>query len=198
MALSDSIRLAELPQEVERLAGHIREAGYAVSHVFYIECAGRWLGEELARRLGCSCSGVIAARKGNRLKQSLAPVLSLLPMSVAHELRRLELASGFHAATPQRGVSFSSAPPAPGAGHMAVIDDAVDSGHSMLAVLDFLERHGFPRNQIVTVALTVTGKSPVYRPMVALYDRLLTLPWSPGSQDWQAYRDWLRRPTLGN
>lgn len=66
--------------------------------------------------------------------------------------------------------------PAP---RVLVVDDAVDSGVTMKAVVDALRAEA-PEARIVTAALTVTTPHPVFRPDVALFSDsvLLRFPWS--------------------
>lgn len=60
-----------------------------------------------------------------------------------------------------------------------IVDDAVDSGVTMKAVVDAVRAEA-PRVRIVTAALTVTTPHPVFRPDVALFrdSVLLRFPWS--------------------
>ena len=60
-----------------------------------------------------------------------------------------------------------------------VIDDAVDSGSTLLAVTESLQR-AYPEAAIKTAALTVTSSNPLIMPDFYLYNdsTLLRMPWS--------------------
>lgn len=60
-----------------------------------------------------------------------------------------------------------------------IIDDAIDSGATMLAVTEAVHRAA-PGARITTAALTVTFPKPMITPDVALHrnDTLLRFPWS--------------------
>lgn len=187
-----SLQLSDIDGLCDDLARRIRVHPFTPSWVLYIDRAGKYLGMKLAAHFRCTVSGISASREGARTKAMLRPILRLLPERLAHELRRIELASGFHAVNKSRHVRFLDVSPGL-EDDIAVVDDAVDSGYSMLAVLDFLEARGYDRRKIVTVAVTVTGKQPIHRPDVSLYDYLVTFPWSVGSRHYDTYLEYERR-----
>lgn len=59
-----------------------------------------------------------------------------------------------------------------------IVDDAVDSGSTMKAVFDLLQKEA-PTNNIKTAAITVTTDNPVIQPDYTLYSHVLCrMPWS--------------------
>lgn len=59
-----------------------------------------------------------------------------------------------------------------------VVDDAVDSGTTMQAVVEGVERAN-PAARVMTAAIVVTTASPVIRPDFNLYDNILIrFPWA--------------------
>ncbi len=60
-----------------------------------------------------------------------------------------------------------------------IVDDAVDSGATMKAVLDLLDKEADPSCIIKTAAITVTTDNPIIKPDYALYNHVLfRFPWS--------------------
>lgn len=63
-----------------------------------------------------------------------------------------------------------------------IIDDAVDSGATMLAVVESFKKK-YPEIELRTAVLTVTGRKPAFIPDYSLYNNstLIRTPWSPDS-----------------
>jgi hypoxanthine-guanine phosphoribosyltransferase len=180
------IRLADLPRVAKQLVADLDQRNIAVGHVLFIETGGRLIGEEIAKLIRCPASGVMSVRRGSVLKRLLKPLVNRLPTSLTHELRRIELKSGVHNRVTERNVSLPS--PIPDFhGALLIVDDAVDTGHSLHAVVDFLRNAGYAGRQIVTAAITVTATDVFFRPDLHLFSHLITFPWSPGSPDATEY-----------
>ena len=58
-----------------------------------------------------------------------------------------------------------------------IVDDAVDSGATMLAVAEAL-REANPEAEIRTAAITVTTPKPLITPDYSMYKDLIRFPWS--------------------
>lgn len=75
-------------------------------------------------------------------------------------------------------VARDNEPLVSGARRILVVDDAVDSGESLAAVLAALKALS-PEAQIRSAAITVTTASPVASPDYSIYSRILVrFPWS--------------------
>jgi hypoxanthine phosphoribosyltransferase len=192
MAEPTVVRLTDLPALAGRICDALSARGISVGHVVYIETGGRLIGVEIARQLDCASSPIFSTRRGSKVKRLLSPALGLLPTRVAHELRRLELGSGMHRTASDRQVSLPSPLPAFD-GALLVVDDAVDTGHSIRSVVEFLSERGVAMSRITTAAVTVTGRTLVHAPDVQLYSHLITFPWSPGSPDDRRWRELVRQ-----
>ena len=179
-----ALKLAEIPAVSRRL---IEQLPAPVDHVLYVEEGALLIGREIARQLGCGSSGVTARRKGQGFKKLVAPLIALLPQRITHVLRGLELRSGVHRKRSERHVHLPE--PLPPSARILLVDDAVDTGHSLLAVVEFLADAGVSRENIVTAAITVTSPDLVYTPHVFVYSELMTFPWSAGSEEFGRYRD---------
>ncbi len=60
-----------------------------------------------------------------------------------------------------------------------IVDDAVDSGETMKAVLDLVRKEADPSCIIKTAAITVTTDTPIIKPDYILYNHVLCrFPWS--------------------
>ncbi|MBC7799187.1 MAG: hypothetical protein H7Z10_01075, partial [Gemmatimonadaceae bacterium] len=71
---------------------------------------------------------------------------------------------------------FAAAGPAPA---VLIVDDAVDSGATLAAVLAEVRRLAPPGARIETAAITVTTAAPIATPDHALFNRqLCRFPWS--------------------
>ncbi len=104
-------------------------------------------------------------------------IIRLLPRAVRDRLRIIEderLRKRPPAALPEVDIP----PQTPAARDILVVDDAVDSGTTMLAVVAALRR-AVPAARIHTAAITVTTPDPLIRPDTALYtDTLIRFPWA--------------------
>ncbi len=70
-----------------------------------------------------------------------------------------------------------------GTGRVLLVDDAVDSGATMLRVIEALRREN-PQIDLRTAAITVTTSSPVVQPDYSIYNNLtlIRFPWSIDSR----------------
>lgn len=60
-----------------------------------------------------------------------------------------------------------------------IVDDAVDTGLTLLAVVNFLKVHTNNKVKIVSLCATLTTENPTYRPDFYLFkNKLLRFPWS--------------------
>ena len=145
--------------------------------VLGIESGGRFVADMLfPERTHCY---VALRRPSTRGKSGVVKrLLRLLPRFVADALRVAE--SYFlerHAAAP---VPFTGELPAElaGAASILVADDAVDSGNTMLSVVEAV-KNNYPEARVATAAVVVTTRAPKIRPDFYMFDNLLIrFPWS--------------------
>ena len=144
-------------------------------------------GVYVARILGSAPVFEIECRRpSTERKQAPAArkLLASLPSAVSDMLRKAEhylLTLGKHndkrevKATTALKDYLSANPKA----HVLVVDDAVDSGATMKAVVGWLESVA-PEVSVTTAAVTVTTPSPALRPDVAIFEKgiLCRFPWS--------------------
>jgi len=165
------------------LAQKIESQGYIPDHIIYIERAGAIPGFEMALFFNCSISSIRAKRSGTSFKSKIKFILRFLPRFVTHFLRRLEIGSSIHDANKTRAVSCSE--PLPNKDKkILLVDDAVDTGHSIGAVLNYLTHKGLKKENIKIAVLTTTGPDPVVSADFMHLDQVIcAFPWSYDSRE---------------
>lgn len=180
-----TVTIDDLPELADSLANQIRSSGYTFDHILYIEKAGQFLGFLLHERLGGTISGVRVCRPGGRLKKIVGPLLPLLPQKVRQLLRSIEL--HYYGQRSEREIrSLAHLPP-----HIRtilIVDDAIDSGSSVLAVLRYLMDLGFQQENLrVAVVNTTVSKRLVNPDYVCYQNALVCFPWSRDSNERATY-----------
>ncbi len=166
------------------LAEKIKQSGFIPNHILYIERAGILTGFEFAQFFNRPVSAIISRRSGTGFKSKIKFILRLLPRFITHFLRRLELKSTVHKVNSKRNVTCKGTLPLKNK-TILLVDDALDTGHSMAAVLNWLETRGFARKNIKTAVLTTTGKSPQITADFSLLDQVIcAFPWSYDSRSY--------------
>ena len=184
------IDLAELKQCSRELARKVRHSGFEADHVLCVERAGLFIGADIADLLGCTCSGIYASRSGSSIKSRLKIILRFMPRTITHFLRGIELKSNIHGTQKARNVYIETNFP-PKDKNILLVDDAIDTGNSILSIMDFLETHGYDRGNIKVGALTVTQQDVKKLAVFYLFDCTCAFPWSYDSREydkaWQLY-----------
>jgi len=182
------VDLAELRNMSRHLAKAVLKSGFKPEHILYVERAGLLVGFEMAAIFGCGISGILSRRSGNSAKSKFKFILRLLPRFVTHFLRQLELKSNIHGVKKERRISCENEMP-PRGKRVLLVDDALDTGHSLVAVLDFLKAHGYRREDIRVAVLTTTGADPALRADFSLLDQVVcAFPWSYDSRQFEETR----------
>ena len=167
------------------LATKIETQGYIPEHILYVERAGILIAYEMSKCFNRPVSGITSSRSGNDFKSSLKSILRLLPRFITHFLRRLELGSSIHNVNSKRRVVCQKPLP-PENKKILVVDDALDTGHSMVAVLNWLERHDYDMSFVKTAVLTTTGKIHHIPASYTLLDNTIcAFPWSYDSRQYK-------------
>lgn len=178
-----------LRTEVRRLAETVASGGCRPDVIVGVRHGGyevmRLLVQEWPAEV--ATGSVSASRPGHKVRKGGSSVLSHLPYKFTDMLRKaeswfLEHMSGRNNA--ERHVDCSQLTATcdimlkrPGSCCL-IVDDAVDSGHTLAAVVDEL-RCRYPNSVIMTAALTVTTGHPVMTPNFSLYKNvLIRFPWS--------------------
>lgn len=193
------VDLKQLKEMSRDLAQTIQESGYIPQHILCVERAGLLIGYEMADYFKCRVSGICTNRKGGSLKSKLKVILRHLPRWLTHLLRSIELKSNVHEVNNERNVSFefNEIPPydeKPSHDkRILIVDDAIDTGHSLVSIIDFLKKLGYSQKNLKIAVLTTTRAEPVLKADYSLLNEVTcAFPWSYDSKQfedtWRVYK----------
>lgn len=190
----EDVSLAKLRSYSHELALKVKDSGYVPDHVLCVERAGLLVGYEIASFFECSISGIYSSRSGHSLKSKAKIILRYLPRAVTHLLRNIEFKSKVHEVKKDRHVYIESQLPPKGKS-ILLVDDAIDTGYSLKAVLDFLITKGYCRRDIKTAVLTTTQNNVICKADISLFDQVsFAFPWSYDSKEYD--RTWKLYETI--
>lgn len=190
----EDVSLTKLRNYSHKLALKVNDSGYVPDHVLYVERAGLLVGYEIAGFFNCTISGIYSSRSGHSLKSKARIILRYLPRAVTHLLRDIEFKSKVHTIKNERSVYIESELPPKGK-NILLVDDAIDTGYSLKAVLDFLIAKGYRRDHIKTAVLTTTQNDVICRADISLFDQVsFAFPWSYDSKEYD--RTWKLYETI--
>lgn len=163
------------------LADEVTEAKFYPGLIVGIRTGGEYVAREMLSYFPGSRLAVVELQRPSTQRKSLvAGLLPLLPLGVLDFLRMAE--SRLLALRPRRRVGRVDIPAEVtglGAEKILVVDDAVDSGVTMEAIVGALRR-SCPGADVRSAAITVTTSRPLIAPDYALYRNktLIRFPWS--------------------
>ena len=189
----EDIGLSKLTEYSLMLAEKVSESGYVPEHVLYVERVGLFPGHEIANHFNCGISGIHSSRSGTSIKSTAKSFLRYLPRPVTHLLRNFEFKSNVHGVKKERNVTIESEFP-PIEKRVLVVDDAIDTGYSMKAVVDFLIENGYAEDKITTAVLITTQENPLWKANISLFNQTsFSFPWSYDSREykktWKLYEN---------
>jgi hypoxanthine phosphoribosyltransferase len=176
-----TVTLAEVSVLTQKLAQRIRDANFQPNLIVYVETGARLIAWQLCTEFAVKAVAVTARRPGHGLKQSLAGLVRLLPKAVTNRLRRWEERSGIHGRS-ERHVVFPEGSKI-AAGNILLVDDASDTGRTLVAVREELIRRGADAKSLRTAVLAAT--TPAAQQLVDFYllNENSCLPWSADSSE---------------
>ncbi len=185
------INLELLEKYSIQLADLIINEGFKPDHILFIERAGLLIGDIVANYLRCEMSGIATKRSGNGVKAGIKNILRYLPRFITHFLRRAEIHSNIHEVKSERKIVIDYPLPCKKK-KILLIDDAIDTGNSIKAVIDYLINKGYSREQIKIAVITTTGKEVKYKADFSLFNQVIcAFPWSYDSREfdkaWSIY-----------
>lgn len=159
----------------------VENAGFAPDVVLGIENGGRHVAELMFASVPHAYVALhrpSTANKGNVFRR----VVGLLPDRLNDALRHLE--STILNMRKARPKTFGGTlpPELNGARSILVVDDAVDSGATMQAVVRAVHET-YPRVDVKCAAMTVTTRRPLIWPDFSLYACLIRFPWSADAKN---------------
>lgn len=136
-------------------------------------------GERVARHMGITQQFSISCqRPGTAKKKCITPFLRILPYSITNQLRRAEHAL-LARRTPATAIATGALPALPPGSRILIVDDAVDSGATLAAALEYVRKAVDSSCIIRTAAITLTTITPLVEPDYTLYRYVLCrFPWS--------------------
>ena len=152
--------------------------------VVFVATGAFSLGQALARLYNIPVCEIKAARSGNSLKAMLTPFLKILPKRLKLWLRKKEQSSGYHSTNSSREILFNPPEMDMHIKSILLIDDAVDTGYTILACRREIEKQ-YPQASVKVAALTVFDMSKErIRVDYSLYENVILMgPWSNDSKE---------------
>jgi hypoxanthine phosphoribosyltransferase len=189
-----SLNVEEAIETSKRLAGLAQSSGFLPERIIGIAKGGLLPAYEAALAFDCELEVVRVERPFTKLKSALP--LDLLPASCKHGLRRLEMAVGLYSRLKRRYV-FASAGTFSRRRYL-IVDDSLDTGGSVGAVLAMLLNGGVPRELIRIAAITQIFDNASPSADYATYRNVnITFPWSHDAADYGDFLQYCeKRPSL--
>ncbi|MBN1567877.1 MAG: hypothetical protein JXA73_08510 [Acidobacteria bacterium] len=167
----------ELPLIAEQIASRINECGMQVDIVVWIESGGRLLGQMLGDCLGVPVVGVSVSKRKSRYRSALIPIFRWAPRGILSMARWLDVALRTRK---ERALYVSGTLP-PYAQCILVVDDAVDSGNTLKAVVNWCKGILGDGGLVRSAVITTTSSCPAFSPDISLYNEICSFPWSLAS-----------------
>lgn len=192
-----TLEIADFTEACQRLFKHVMDSGFIPEIIVGIRTGGEFVALNMWSTLhtgefseGSRPSPAVAMvelhRPTTSMKQGLKGFLSHMPLWVLNGIRMVEsMVLRWHRISPEditarKAMLTESLPPTLKClkgRKVLIVDDAVDSGATMLAVSEAL-REANPEAEIRTAAITVTTPRPLITPDYSLYKDLIRFPWS--------------------
>lgn len=177
------------PQLCRRLERHVAESGFTPDLVIGIKTGGEYVARNMFDDIPHAF--VAASRPSSRFKNgplnaAFNFLLSRLPHAVTDRMRIAE-AKRLHAIYNKSDREIRKTvriPDLPDSAHsILIVDDAVDSGRTMKAVMDAFSAR-FPEADIRSAAITVTTPDSILSPDYSIFNNqtLIRFPWAADSR----------------
>ena len=182
----------DIEEQCKDWANEIKKS-YQPDLIVYVAKAGYLIGREMKNVFNVPLVGISATREGNDLKEVVGPFVSKLPNFVRNILISLELKSDTHSKNTERKIHFHEGlekMKSQNIKSILVVDDSVDTGHSMKQVVDAISSL-FGDVEIKIAGLNVWDKSrDIIDSDFALYKN--TVIKTPMSKDSKEYKDFMK------
>lgn len=167
--------------ECRRLAEDISKSGFTPEHIIGIRTGGEFVVWEMQPSFPESeITFVGVQRPSTPRKERVGKLLRLLPLKLLDFMRKVEacvLSLKRHKTIPAVDIRLDRETHLPN--KILIVDDAVDSGTTLSAVVEAVGRV-CPNADVRTAVITVTTSNPKIQPDFALYRNktLIRFPWS--------------------
>ena len=186
------LSLKNLEKESLALAQKV-EVDFRPDLVVYIARGGYLIGETIAGYFKVDNIGIHAERNGSKLKEFISPILVCLPQGIKLYLRKMELASGVHKEYKERKLYWDNSDQClrilNDKKNILVVDDSVDTGYSMINVVQEIYRIVGKNVVIKTAAINCWSKSfPIIKTDFFSYeDTIIQTPMSKDSKEYSTF-----------
>jgi hypoxanthine phosphoribosyltransferase len=179
------IAMDDLGDLMETLLRQIQSSHFEPDIVVYLETGARLLASHFHRLTGIQAVPLTIQRSGHSGKARVATLLGLFPRFIQDALRKIEriiVSRG-----PNKRV-LALAPELDLSGRrVLILDDAADSGQSLLLARQWVLQSGGTRDQLRVAVVAVT--QPRAKEIVDywIYNQLCRFPWSSDSREREKY-----------
>ena len=176
---------------------------YEADLIIYVAKAGYLIAKSMASIIKAPIVGIEAVRKGNALKEKIAPVISKCPIFVRNFLIAAELKSGTHEKNSERKITFHNELmqiKTEKIKKILIVDDSIDTGHTMRQVIESI-RKKFDKADIRIAALNVWDKSQdvVHTDYMLFCNTIIKTPMSKDSSEYKTFiRMYMKETNNGN
>lgn len=166
-----------------KLAELVIKSEFKPTSVIYIKNGGYLIGKNIGDNLNIPYSGFKLSRKGNNVKNKLRFIIRILPKCVKNLLRKFEIKSSMYKKMPERIASDYDNLKVVGK-NILLVDDSVDTGHTILAAKEFLKnRYGKDINiKVCSINVFSESEGMVKTDYYLYKDMIINYPWSNDSK----------------
>lgn len=166
-------------EHCRRLRESVADSGFEPEVVVSIPKTGNLIAQTACSSDNYLSVTLIRHTKGSKAKGFLKPLLKKLPRSINNFLRKLEARYLMHRKDHMESVEIIVPRECMAAGRILVIDDAVDTGATLKAVVDKIKAAN-PNADVRSAVMTITSAKPLVIPDYYLYNNrtLIRFPWS--------------------
>ncbi len=189
------LSLKSVKEKVNELNEIIVRNNYKYDLVIFIAKGSYPIAKSLSDNSGVPLLEISATRKGGKIKKILKPFMRIVPKKILISLRKNEMNSTYHEKNNERNIVFSEKKyqQYKNCKKILLVDDSIDSGHSIIEVRKELEKF-FDNVEIKVAVFNVMNKSTI-KPEFTLYeDTMICGPWSSDSKYYNTfikeYKEW--------
>ena len=182
----------DVENKTSELYNKILSTDYKFDLVIFIAKGSYTIGKKLSELGNCPLLEIKATRKGNKLKKIISPFLKLITKKIKMYLRNKEVKSNVHEKNIERNVIYNVEKWSKykECKNIILVDDSVDTGYSIKACNEEIERF-FPNSNIKVAAFNYFEKSEnIIKVDYSIYkEMMMNGPWS---NDSKYHKDFLK------
>lgn len=175
----------DVENKTAELYNKILSTDYKFDLVIFIAKGSYTIGKKLSELGNCPLLEIKATRKGNKLKKIISPFLKLIPKKIKMYLRNKEVKSNVHEKNIERNVIYNIEKWSKykECKNIILVDDSVDTGYSIKACKEEIERF-FPNSNIKVAVFNYFEKSEnIIKVDYSIYkEMMMNGPWSNDSK----------------